>query len=266
MTQEALDPEHGLSCLFPSTNSNQDTGVSGDINGPESITPFPMATPPIENPVVTVITKQVLLKIREQIQATIRPAWQAALPKDFGSAEHGKLKADQWRTALEFDIPISLIQLLANSKPSDTINNDVYLQKFVRNTLDLAMALAWGLSRRSSDFHADQYMFYMRNYLSGISDLFPEYTLKPIHHYSLHISDILRLFGPLHGTWAFSTERLIGRLQKFKTNSKIGKCWFLPLVRVSTLTNSQGRWRVQLCTCSVDDPILYNWSARIAVQ
>ena len=41
---------------------------------------------------------------------TIRPNWQAHLPTNFGSPEHGKLKADQWRTAIEFDILLNNIQ------------------------------------------------------------------------------------------------------------------------------------------------------------
>ncbi len=163
-----------------------------------------------------------LTQIREDICSTQRPDWQAHLPDNFGCPEHGKLKADQWRTALEFDIPISLIRIKSQRKPSGNIDVDARLQKLVDHTLDLAMAIAWGLSRRTSAHHAERYMFYMKRYLAGIKDLFPDYNLKPNHHYALHIPDILLAFGPLHGTWAFSLERLIGRLQKLNSNSKIG--------------------------------------------
>lgn len=101
--------------------------------------------------------------------------------------------------------------------------------------MDLALAVAWGLSRRTSAHHAERYMFYIKWYLTGIKELFPDYDLKPIHHYALHIPDILLAFGPLHGTWAFSIERLIGRLQKMNTNSEIGKYFppFVILIKVS---------------------------------
>ncbi|KDR67756.1 hypothetical protein GALMADRAFT_79375, partial [Galerina marginata CBS 339.88] len=170
-----------------------------------------------------VITKDDLIKIQHQISETIRPYWQAHLPQNFGSPEHGKLKADQWRTAIEFDIPVSLIQLLANSKYSLEEPNYTRLRKVVEHTLDLAMAISWGLSRRTSRHHAERYAFYMHRYLRGIQVLFPDYDLKPNHHYALHIPDILILFGPLHGTWAFALERLIGRLQGLNTNGKIGE-------------------------------------------
>ncbi len=179
-----------------------------------------------------------LTRIREDIRSTQRPDWQAHLPDNFGSPEHGKLKADQWRTALEFDIPVSLVRIKFQRKPSGNIDVDARLQKLVDHTLDLAMAIAWGLSRRTSPHHAKRYMFYMKRYISGIKDLFPDYNLKPNHHYALHIPDILLAFGPLHGTWAFSLERLIGRLQKFNSNSKIGVNFGNPFV--SWLTMSTG--------------------------
>jgi hypothetical protein len=169
------------------------------------------------------ITKEMLVQIREDIGSTQRPDWQGHLPLNFGSPEHGKLKADQWRTALEFDIPVSLIRIKSQQRLTGRIDEDARLQKLVDHTLDLAMAIAWGLSRRTSSRHAERYTFYMLRYLAGIKELFPDYNLKPNHHYALHIPDILLAFGPLHGTWAFSIERLIGRLQKLNSNSKIGK-------------------------------------------
>jgi hypothetical protein len=173
---------------------------------------------PISNP----ITKQALSGIREGIRETIRPNWQGHLPVNFGSPEHGKLKADQWRTALEFDIPVSLVRLRYTRQLSGDIVRDERLQKLVDSTMDLASAVAWGLSRRTSLKHAERYEFHMKRYLAGIKELFPDYDLKPNHHYALHIPDILCGFGPLHGTWAFKIERLIGRLQKLNTNAKIG--------------------------------------------
>jgi hypothetical protein len=172
------------------------------------------------------ITKQALQQIREGIAATIRPSWQAALPTNFGCAEHGKLKADQLRTSFEFDIPVSLVQILANRKSTGNIAEDKRAQRIVEFSLDLAMAIAWGLSRRASKHgpHAERYHFYMKRYLAGICELFPDYDLKPNHHFALHLVDILLAFGPLHGTWTYSLERLIGRLQKLNSNSKIGKC------------------------------------------
>lgn len=46
--------------------------------------------------------------IREDIAATVRPRWHAAPPPNLGQVSHGKLKADEWRSCFEFDIPVSL--------------------------------------------------------------------------------------------------------------------------------------------------------------
>jgi len=204
-----------------------------------------------------------LTQIREDIRSTQRPDWQAHLPDNFGCPEHGKLKADQWRTALEFDIPVSLIRIKSQRKPSGNI--DVRLQKLVDHTLDLVMAIAWGLSRRTSACHAERYMFYMKRYLSGIKDLFPDYNLKPNHHYALHIPDILLAFGPLHGTWAFSLERLIGCLQKLNSNSKIGVnpgflffSWLTVCLQV--------KWNLLRCLCFVDGKRWYILQLLIALH
>jgi hypothetical protein len=168
------------------------------------------------------ITKQVLTEIREDIASTVRPSWQAQLPSNFGCAEHGKLKADQWRTALEFNIPVSLVKALAKRRGGSNISEYSRAQRIVDTTMDLAIALGWGLSRRTSQHNAERYRFYMQRYLAGVQELFPDYALKPKHHYALHIYDILVGFGPLHGTWTFFLERLVGLLQRLNSNLKIG--------------------------------------------
>ena len=49
--------------------------------------------------------------LQEQISRTTRPVWHSAPPPNLGEPGHGKLKADQWRSLIEFDIPVSIAQL-----------------------------------------------------------------------------------------------------------------------------------------------------------
>ena len=63
----------------------------------------------------------------------------------------------------------------------------------------------------------------MHSYLSGLKELFPEYSLHPNHHMALHLRDYLLLYGPVHSWWTFPFERLIGILQRISTNYKIGR-------------------------------------------
>jgi hypothetical protein len=76
---------------------------------------------------------------QKDIAATIHPGWQAAPPVNFGAPAHGKLKVDQWRSCIEFDIPISLVQLWV----ADTGVSDDQWQKLVESSTFLAMALHW---------------------------------------------------------------------------------------------------------------------------
>ena len=71
--------------------------------------------------------------------------------------------------------------------------------------------------------HAELYLKNMCSYLSGLKELFPEYTLHPNHHMALHLFDYLLLYGPVHSWWTFPFERLIGILQHISTNYKIGR-------------------------------------------
>jgi len=90
--------DFGLTSLF--------NCLSLDNVSTNSATPHvPERPPAYSNP----ITKEMLVQIREDIGSTRQPDWQGHLPVNFGSPEHGKLKADQWRMALEFDIPVFLI-------------------------------------------------------------------------------------------------------------------------------------------------------------
>ena len=52
-----------------------------------------------------------LKQIQQDILETIRPTWQTSPLKNFGSPAHGKLKADQWRTCIKFDLPVSLVRM-----------------------------------------------------------------------------------------------------------------------------------------------------------
>ncbi|EPS96582.1 hypothetical protein FOMPIDRAFT_1130286, partial [Fomitopsis schrenkii] len=71
--------------------------------------------------------------------------------------------------------------------------------------------------------HITSFGEHMLAYLKGIRRILPGQSLLPSHHNALHIPDFLQRFGPMPGWWMFPFERVIGLLQKVKTNGKIGK-------------------------------------------
>lgn len=163
-----------------------------------------------------------LLQIQEDIMNTMRPTWQAGPPANFGSPAHGKLKADQWRTCIEFDLPVSLMKMWSTGLADVPDELRLRRQQVVESTMLLSMAIRWATSHRTSARHAEAARRYMELYLRSLRDLCPNMDLHPVHHNALHLPDFLLRFGPIHGWWMFPFERLIGILQKVNNNYKIG--------------------------------------------
>jgi hypothetical protein len=164
------------------------------------------------------LTDREINAIQAELSGIIRPSWHHGPPKNLGDAEHGKLKAEQWRTAIEFDLPVTLVKLWGTK-----YDGDERRPKLAHSTMLLAMAIQWGTSHVTSPHHTQQYGKYMNAYLECIRDVFPGHSFRPNHHACLHLHEFLLRYGPMHGWWMFPFERIIGGLQKTNTNHKIGE-------------------------------------------
>lgn len=169
------------------------------------------------------IDRKDLKQIQDFIKATVRPQWQRGPPPNLGEPSHGKLKADQWRTCMEFDIPVALAQLWSKEQGNEQDHDWNRRQKLLNSTMLLATALRWVTSYRTSAKHADEYIKNMRAYIESIRELFPNRDLLPNHRTALFVGDMLLRFGPVHGWWCFAPERINGILQQVNTNSKPGE-------------------------------------------
>jgi hypothetical protein len=72
---------------------------------------------------------------------------------------------------------------------------------------------------------ASTYRDFIKDWVEGLHVLHPhteKHRHRPNVHASFHLYDFLLLFGPVASWWSFPFERLIGVLQKIKTNDKIG--------------------------------------------
>jgi hypothetical protein len=165
------------------------------------------------------IGKEKIEQIQRDISNTTRPRWQSGPPTTLGTKGGGKLKADQWRSSIEFDIPVSLMKLLSH----EGNDPDSRRYKVLDSTMLLATALGWGTSYGTSVKHVAQYMKNMQAYLVSLRDFFPNTDLRTSHHNALFIGEMLLRFSPVHGWWMFPFERVIGLLQQVNTNSKIGE-------------------------------------------
>ena len=171
------------------------------------------------------ITKQELKLLQKDIDSIIRPEYHQAPPRDLGNPGHGKLKADQWKTCIEFDIPVSVAQLWSRETrpPGQDRNVTARRDKVFQSIMHLAVAVRWGTSYRTSERHSRLFEENMVAYLRLLLELYPDIQFRPNHHVALHIGPLLTQFGPVHSWWMFPFERVIGILQKVNTNSKMGK-------------------------------------------
>lgn len=164
-----------------------------------------------------VLKEDVLKEIWRDIEVTLLPTWMGRAPKKFGAPGQGRLKADEWRTACTVHLPITLIRLW-HAFP-DTQREKMLLTNF----LHLVTAVLWATRRSTSEFHRNVVQNQLYLYLTGLVQLFGSDVLVTNHHVSLHLVDCLRLFGPVHGWWAFPFERFNGILQNLNTNSRLGE-------------------------------------------
>jgi hypothetical protein len=159
-------------------------------------------------------------EIRSYIDQLLTPTWMTSVPSNIGESSHGKLKADQWRALGTTHLLLSLIRLWGfngNDSP-----RSARCLEILDVTVSLISAVIIATSRTVTPASASAFKKHMLDYINGIKHLFPDYRFHPNHHMSLHISELLLLFGPVHSWWTFAFERLIGNLQRMPSNGKIG--------------------------------------------
>lgn len=161
-----------------------------------------------------ILNQQVLLKIHHDIGLITLPSW-IEPPRNFGSLSHGKLKADQWRTATTIHLAISLVSQWGHMAPNTL--QSLMLESF----MNLAMAGELAARHRIDPIIIGEYKHYISQYLSGIRALHDKHKLKPNHHFSVHLAENLAFFGPAHRWWSFPFERYNGAISKINKNNKI---------------------------------------------
>ena len=83
------------------------------------------------------------------------PSWHTAPPQNLGEASDGKLKADQWRSAIEFDVTAAIAHVWSNDSPQPEDEEKVQRWKMlVEATIHLATAIQWATSYHTSLVHA----------------------------------------------------------------------------------------------------------------
>lgn len=142
------------------------------------------------------------------------PSWVGPVPHNWGTAERGKLSADNWRVICTIHLPVTLIRLWGHETGRK--------KEILRNFMDLVTAVRIANMRVASPSQVAAYNVAITRYIAGLQELFPNIPLKPSHHGAMHIGDILGLFGPVHSHSAPFFERYINFLHRLNTNQKSG--------------------------------------------
>ncbi|TFK65461.1 hypothetical protein BDN72DRAFT_773334 [Pluteus cervinus] len=161
-----------------------------------------------------VIGAEIIGVIQGDITRTTLPSWIERPPRNFGHPSHGKLKADHWRTVCTVNMVITLVRLWGSHAETDRE------KKLLRNFLDLIIAVEHASRRSMNSTRVGIYSMHILRYLQGLKDLFPDHQFVPNHHLSLHLTECLARFGPVHAWWSFPFERYNGVMGRFKKNFK----------------------------------------------
>lgn len=165
----------------------------------------------------TILNKPILEEIWRDMAATTKPSWLANPPKNLGSASHGKLSADQWRTACSVNMVITLIRLWGSTDSTQ------HQRDILDNFLALVATVRWATMRTASRHQIQIVDEQMQAYLTSLVRLFSDKYVRINHHLTLHLAECLRRFGPVHGWWAFPFERYNGIIRGENINNKFGE-------------------------------------------
>ena len=119
------------------------------------------------------VNQNKLKSIHTYISQTICLTWHIPPPSNLGEASHGKLKADQWHSAIEFDISAAITQIWQSNGQDMEMEKLQQRKKLINATFLLAMAISWATSYITSVTYAVQYMMCMTAYLNVLKELYP---------------------------------------------------------------------------------------------
>ena len=180
-----------------------------------------------------VLGRSNLLIVHEDIAATTLPSWIGRVPNNLGSASHGTLSADEWRTACTVHLVTSMARLWGSASSSEREH------AMLENFMYLVNATKLAHMRVQTASRIEEYQRSMSLYLEGMCQLYPGQSLKPSHHLSLHYPRFLRLYGPVHSWRCFPFERYNYLLQQINTNGKFGE--WSPVTDLCGLTHGRRR-------------------------
>ena len=204
-----------MGALFPNFSTDADKDIEG--------APPTKAQRKSSRKERVVLGRLTLAEVWLDMSRTTLPSWIGRAPPELGNGKHGKLSADQWRTACTVNLVITLVRLWGLKSPGERQH------QMLINFMDLVTACKLAMMRKSNPTRVNQFREHMHRYLETTKTLYVDCALTPNHHLSLHLPRLFENFGPPHAWVCFVFERCVRWLKFIKTNNKFGK---LPLIHV----------------------------------
>lgn len=202
-------------------------------------------------PAVKLCSLEAIQYIQSVIKSTVTPSWINSVPHNYGEASAGSIKAGEWRILSTVYLPIALVTLWGGDRavdesPPTSIN---YHLRALDHTMALFQAINLVCRSTMNEERMSKYLSFMKRWVGGLRDLYPhveKHKARPNIHASLHVADFLYLYGPVMSWWCFPFERLIGVLQKVKTNDIVGGESFIfvmpVFVKIKLLNLKKAHW------------------------
>jgi hypothetical protein len=180
-------------------------------------------------------TIETIQYIQIVIQTTTTPSWVNSVPHNYGHASAGSIKADEWRTLATVYLPIALVTLWGYDNGSWPAT-DSCLLPILDHTMALFQAVTVVCRDTMNSERVLKYLGFMKTWVGSLREIHPHterHAARPNIHAALHVQDFVLLHGPVMSWWCFPFERLVGVLQKVKTNDLVGgELFFLLLLLV----------------------------------
>lgn len=143
------------------------------------------------------------------------------LPPNLGESKHGKLSAKQWHALFVYIIPLVIFEMYVDNVASMNIESN--RSQVLLNTSQLVHCTNIVFAQYFKPADVKRFEKHYQNYSDKVGTLFRSVKFQPNHHFALHILEQMQAWSPLRGVAEFGGERLIGFLQKLRTNNKIGE-------------------------------------------
>ncbi|KNZ60649.1 hypothetical protein VP01_1524g1, partial [Puccinia sorghi] len=166
-----------------------------------------------------------------------------------GKEKNSKLKASKWHTLFYIHLPLAEISVFVDSEP---INKFLAKNKeVIKNFIAVVRCNIVGLDKLRKEDSENLTLEYSK-YTSSAENIFPNIKILPNHHYPLHIPEQMRWWGLLLAVSEFPGKRLIGKLQKCKTNQNTSKWKQTPMTMMERFCQAQRLQALHGLDCALD--------------